>query len=133
MYVHATPRDFASTPVHGACPVDAPRVPVTLHLELTQEEAASVLATFAVGLEENDPRINPAQMPSIIGQILTDVMLQTVRNAALETLDTEVAYPEDGAFYAWCRRMAAPAVPPQRTQNNPTPAPALLAGTAVTR
>ncbi|MEU1735868.1 hypothetical protein [Streptosporangium sp. NPDC020145] len=125
MYVHATPSDFASTPVHGAYPADAPRVPVTLRLELTQEEAASVLAAFSVGMRENDPHVAPADAPSIAGQILTDVVLQTIREATLVTLDQEQGYPQSAGFYNWCRRMVAPA---PRTQGQPA-----LTGTAVAR
>ncbi|MEU1730001.1 hypothetical protein [Streptosporangium sp. NPDC020145] len=128
MYVHATPSEFESAPVHGAYPADAARVPVTLRLELTQEEAASVLAAFSIGMRENDPRITPADGPRIAGQILTDVVLQAVREAALTTLDQEQGYPQSTGFYNWCRRMVAPTIPAQRTQAQPA-----LTGTAVTR
>lgn len=127
MYIHATPGEFESAPVHGAYSADAPRVSIGLRLELTQEEAASVLATFTVGLHK-DPGVTPVDAPQIVGQILTDVVLQTIREATTETLEGEEGYPELAGFYDWYRRLVGPAVPQQRSQNETTPA---LAGTAV--
>ncbi|MFD0888616.1 hypothetical protein ACFQ08_29115, partial [Streptosporangium algeriense] len=129
MYIHATPSDFASTPVHGAYPADAPRVPVTLRLELTQEEAASVLATFSVGLH-GDPHVTPADGSQILHRLLTDVVVQTIRDAALATQRDQDICPESATYNDWYRHLIAPAIPAQRAQNNAAPA---LTGTAVAR
>ncbi|MGW4662896.1 hypothetical protein [Streptosporangium sandarakinum] len=116
MYDHVTPAEYESAPVTGAFGAGAPGVTLNLSLELTQEEAAAVLARFTVGLHEDDPRITPANVSQVLSHVFTDVALDTIRTAARDMGEAERQYPEDGSFYAWCRRIVRPTVPRQRAR-----------------
>jgi hypothetical protein len=107
MFVLATPIDFESEPVHGLQPVSAPGVSVLLRVELTQKEAAAALASFTVGLVEDDPHVTPADITSVLERAMTDVMLHVIREAVHESAESEREYPADAGFYAWCRRIVA--------------------------
>ena len=59
-----------------------------------------------VGLKENDPRIRPADIPAILGQVLTGVALHTIREAApnlgLWMLYTRIGIATDSATARKC-------------------------------
>jgi hypothetical protein len=111
MFVHTTPIDFEPETMHGYQPVNAPRLSVRLHVELTQEEAAAALAFFSVGLVVDDPNLTPADIPIVLERAMTDIMLHVVREAVHGSAEAEREYPADAGFYAWCRRIVGLAAP----------------------
>ncbi|MFC6080738.1 hypothetical protein [Sphaerisporangium aureirubrum] len=127
MYYNVTPREFESTPVTGALSADAPSVSVTVRLELTQEEAAGVLVGLSLlSRYEGDPRITPADTRRMLTQVITDVTLHTIRQAARYAAEAEEICPEDAGWHRWCRRLIAPLASRQATKTART-----LTGTAV--
>ncbi|MBF8187464.1 hypothetical protein ITP53_17325 [Nonomuraea sp. K274] len=127
MYIHATAPEYRSKPVHGPAGADAPRIAVSLHLELTQEEAAAVLTGFAIGLDEShDAEMTPAQLRQTLTRVITDLTMHKVRTAANDAAD--LADPDDTAFLAWCRRLVGRLVPVRRTATRRQ-----LAGTGAAR
>src|SRR5437868_15224063 len=110
MYLQTPPREYRSMPFHGAYRADTPGISLGIRLDLTQEEAASVLAAFTVGLGEDDLRITPADTPEILRQVITYVTLHTIRQAARGNAEDEAAHPQDSRFYVWCRQLVRQAV-----------------------
>lgn len=127
MYAHATPPEYDIPPIHGANSQDAPRVNVTLHLELTQEEAAAALAEFSVGIRNNDPRVSPANVSQVLAHVLTDLTVARVREAALDMRESEEISAENAGRNAWFRHL----VRPTSLRRNRQAAARELAGTAV--
>jgi hypothetical protein len=89
---------------------DSPRVSVTVHLELTPEEAAAMLVGWVSGLTPDNPAITARMVRPVLAQALTDAALSEVRKAARDVSESERGQhldPEDGRLIAWCRRLVA--------------------------
>jgi hypothetical protein len=118
MSLYATPAELTSAPVHGTYPTSAPRVPVVLRLELTQEEAVGVLATLSVNLHGH-PHVTPVDGQRILHQLLADVVLQTAREAAQATQKDQAISPESASVNDWFHRLVSSTFPRQRAEFSP--------------
>jgi hypothetical protein len=108
MYNHVIPCDLQSTPVHGHYPTDAAPVAVALTLELTPEEAASVVSNFSLLVSQAQRSTVAAEdAPDILRHLLTDLVLHAVREAAADLLQAEDFQPVTD-WYDWARQLVNP-------------------------